>query len=144
MSAEGSTEERIETMVIKPAVVAAVGTGVGMLMTDMRKITINGTRYSLPMVMFGGLFVGSLIGNVAHDYVFPELHLDQKLEKPASAAFAMGATAAGQYGTLRLLADGAAENLGTSTIITGAVAGVSLGEYIYNNVLESLIMKKTT
>jgi len=74
-------------------------------------------------VASGAVALGSMLAEVAHDYVVPHIHYLDRLSEPASLALAVGVTASGNIGTYYLLNPKAVAELGVGNLaLLGAVS----------------------
>lgn len=130
--------KKVEQMLVKPALVAGIGALSSKVITDIKTIRIGGSDYDFAWVLAGGLFLGSLIGEVGHSFVFPNIPISERLNEPTAEAFAVAATAAGEYGVLMMANPNAPSGVGATTILLDAVIAQMGADFIYNHFLQPM------
>ena len=88
---------------------------------------------SLPIAL--SLMAGAsyLLSDVAHEYIFPALHVSEKFASPASSAMNIGTTYAGTYGMLELTARGAGSAAGFQNLMLASAGSAVASHYVYNS-----------
>jgi hypothetical protein len=131
-----------KTMLLKPAVTAAVGMIAGMYFFPAavgKSTEVAGIAVSAPVLLGGGLYLSSLLGEVLHDKLYPSISRDSKLDSLAGVT--SPALVGGAYDLLLNLANAsAAADLGNfSVLAVGAISEVA-GDYIWHRVLSGLLV----
>ena len=88
-------ESMIQRYVLKPATVGGVAYLGNNMFISGKQIKIRGQEYPLAVVASGAVAIGSVLSEIAHDYIVPEIHYLDILNTPASLALASGTTGAG-------------------------------------------------
>jgi len=77
----------------------------------------------LALVASGAVALGSMLAEVAHDYIVENVHYLDKISEPASLALASGITGGGNVGAYYLLNQKAVGELGTANLfLLGSVS----------------------
>ena len=88
-------ESMIQRYVLKPATVGGVAYLGNNMFISGKTIKIRGQEYPLAVVASGAVAVGSVLSEIAHDWIVPEIHYLDKLNAPASLALASATTGGG-------------------------------------------------
>lgn len=88
---------------------------------------------SAPVVLAGLSGLSYLISDVAHDYIFPALHVSEKFAQPASAVINVGANYGANYAMLEVIANGSPEAMGMTNLLLASGGSAIASHYVYNN-----------
>jgi len=88
-------ESMIQRYVLKPATAGGVAYLGNNMFISGKQIKIRGTEYDLAMVASGAVALGSILSEVAHDWIVPHIHYLDKLNEPAALALASATTGGG-------------------------------------------------
>ena len=100
-------------MIGKPLTAAIVG-GVAtkFMFPSLKNFYIMGKEFPLPVVAGAAVGLSSVIAETAHNYIYPKIPVNEKLEQPISAIIAAGLNAASLAGVMYLLNPNAVSQLG--------------------------------
>ena len=131
-----NTEESlIQRYVLKPATIGATSYVAQNMFIKGKTIRIKGPTYDLALVASGAVAVGSVLAEVAHDYIMPHIHYLDKMSEPASLALAGGSTGLGNLGAYYILNPKAIPELGTGNLfLLGAVSEL-VGDTLYSKLV---------
>lgn len=121
----------------KPLIAAAFGAA-GSKFYYPRGATVSTAigAFSLPLVLAAATGVSSLVSDTLHDYVFPAIHLNEKLGDQISATVSVGASAASVVGVSYLLQPDLISNIGVAKLASIGVLAEVASSYIYSNYLD--------
>lgn len=137
-----STSEKVERNLFKPLLVGGLGSAIlyQMPADNYSKINVPVLGQVPAPVFFGACIAGgSFLGEIAHNWVYPSLHVSEKWEEPASAVTSAvltgGATAlgAGMLNSKIIQIEGV-----NKLVMVGAGAEV-LGDYVYSKILSPML-----
>ena len=125
-------------LLVKPLVVGAVG-GAYTYFMKPGTITLFSYTMPLPVGVFAALVGGSLLADVAHDYIFPQIHVEDKVSEPVSAVLAGGINTAGVAGIYYLSNPEIVNALGLPFLAMVGVGSEVIGTYAYEKFLGPMI-----
>lgn len=79
-----------------------------------------------------------LVSDLAHEYIFPAMHVSEKFSAPVSSAMNIGVNYAGVYGMLELSAQGAGSAAGFQNLMLASAGSVVASHYVYQNYIGPL------
>lgn len=88
---------------------------------------------SAPVILAGLSGLSYLVADVAHDYVFPALHVSEKYAMPASSALNIGANYGANYAMLEVIAAGSPSEMGMTNLLLSSGGSAVASHYVYNN-----------
>ena len=88
---------------------------------------------SAPVILAGLSGLSYLVSDVAHDYVFPALHVSEKFAMPASSALNIGANYGANYAMLEVIASGSPSEMGMTNLLLASGGSAVASHYVYNN-----------
>lgn len=91
---------------------------------------------SMPVLAALAVGLGSVLSEVAHEFVFPHIHYLEKNGEPSALAVASAVSSAGLYGGLYSAQPEAITALGPVPIIALGVTSEIVGDYLYANVIK--------
>ena len=90
-------------------------------------------RMSLPIVLSVASGLSFLVAEVAHNNIFPALHVSEKFSSPASAGLNIGANYASQNVMWGLLNSNSIAEVGQMNLLLAAGASAAASSYVYNS-----------
>ena len=127
-------ESMIQRYVLKPATVGGVAYLGNNMFISGKQIKIRGTEYDLAMVASGAVALGSILSEIAHDYIVPHIHYLDKLNEPAALALASATTGGGNVAVHYLSrGDGkAVEALGAGNLFLLGAVSEMVGDTVFS------------
>ena len=144
-SAPGSSAAALQQQAMKDYWLApAVGAGLGTvaaryLLIPESGVTIMGSTVSTSVALFAGLYVSSLAGKLAFDYILPQVSRSDKFLSAASL-LEPGLSGAANLGVWQLAAgsDAVSEKGWANLALTGAVSDL-VGNFLYYKVIKAWV-----
>jgi hypothetical protein len=126
---------------MKPLVVG----GIGGLYTMYRYPlgTIDLFSYSMPLSLgiFGALTLGSFVADLIHDYIFPNVGVDDKVSEPVSAAVSGVGNSIAVAGIFYLSSPEIVNTLGLPMIALLGVGSEVGGTYLYEKFVQPMLSR---
>ena len=91
-------ESMIQRYVLKPATVGSVAYLGNKMFISGKSIKIRGQEYPLAVVASGAVALGSVLSEMASEYILPHIHYLDRLNEPASLALTSGTTGVANVG----------------------------------------------
>lgn len=98
-------------------------------------INAMGNNINLPVALSVAGGVSYLLADIAHDYIFPALHVSEKFNAPVSSAVNIGANFASQNALLAVMNSNAPSEIGETKLLLGAAGSAMASHYVLNNFL---------
>ena len=133
--------DQMKPLALKAASVGAVGYGIGRVLRPNTNIVMSGGQ-RVPFDMFAGgaCAAGSVVSDLAHQYVLPQIYTSEKYQNAVSAAVGAGTSTAAAAGAMALAEARLPGEVGLMKIAGMAVAADAIGGYLYQNVIEPAMM----
>lgn len=131
-----NAESKVTQTFVKPLVVAAVGAGIFSYLAPDKTMEVSLLGRSIAAwqaaaIGFGG---GSLVADLAHQYILPEFPIDDKLSYSSSMLLAPVITGAAGSILFYIMNPKSISEAGGSIFLTGAAAEVG-GMYAFESIL---------
>ena len=128
----------------KASTVGGVVAAASYFMRPTGRINVSVLGTSLPLWAGTGLAVGlgSYGSELAHNLIFPALHVSERYSDTASSAVALASVTAGNYGALYAMNSGAPGQIGLMQIASFAIGAEIAGTYIYNSFVKPMAMNE--
>ena len=124
---------------MKPMVVGGVSYTSQNMFIDGKTIRIKGVEYPLAMVASGAVALGSMLAEIAHDYVVPHIHYLDKMAEPSSLALASATTGGGNVGAYYILNPKAVSELRTANLFLLGSVSELIGDSVWSKGLKPVI-----
>lgn len=128
--------------ITRAATCASVGAAANMFLMPGKTINFSFAKTGLPLwVGVGvGCGVGSYLGTMSHDWIFPALHVSEKYTDGAATAVTLGSTAIANYGVLYAMNPKAPGELGLINVLGVGLAAEVLGTYLHRNFISPMLL----
>lgn len=133
-------KEQMENYLWKPASVGLVGSVAMRLAFDepgLKAIEVMGKAVPAWAYWFGLFYGGSVLSSLGHEYIFPIIPHDAKLDKPVSALVAGGISASTAYLGSNLANKNLVDLEGQKVLLAGLGSEV-VGDYVYHNFVKPM------
>jgi hypothetical protein len=126
-------------LLVKPLIVGAVGGAYTMYQYPLG--SINLFSYNMPLSAGVGLALvaGSFLADVAHDYIFPQIHVEDKVSEPVSAVLAGGVNTVGVASVFYLSSPSIVNTLGLPMIAMLGIGSEVIGTYAYEKFIGPML-----
>ena len=138
-------ESMIQRYVLKPATVGGVAYLGNNMFISGKTIKIRGQEYPLTVVASGAVALGSVLSEIAHDYIVPHIHYLDKIAEPSSLALASATTGGGNVAVhYQSRGDGkGVEALGAGNLFLLGAVSEMVGDTVFskcvNPTLQSMV-----
>jgi hypothetical protein len=100
----------------------------------------GGSTVSLPVFAAGASAVGSVVSDLAHNYIFSFLPLDQKYENTEAMAVSAGVSVGSFYAVSAAVSSALPAQIGMVEIAGTALLSNAIGDYVYMTVLAPMFV----
>ena len=126
---------------LKAASVGASAYGImSMVGVDADVRLPGGSTVSLPVFAAGATAVGSVVSDLAHNYIFSFLPLDQKYENTEAMAVSAGVSVGSFYAVSAAVSSTLPAQIGMVEIAGTALLSNAIGDYVYMTVLAPMFV----
>jgi len=126
----------------KPLTSAVIAGGATSVLMPNKVLNVYGYKVPLPVAVGAAVGVGSILAEVAHQHIFPNIHVGNKLEQPLSSLMAGGVNAGAAAGVLYAMNPGSLESLGFGKVIAAGFIADAGADYIYYNLAKPMLVGK--
>lgn len=142
MAVQENTTQKLERTLLKPAVVGAIGAGTLLSMpgASYQTISVPGLGQMPAWAVYGTVIgFGSFLGETAHSWVFPSLHVSERFEEPASLAVSAGLAGGATALACDIVNPKVLEVEGMKKLVAiGALAEIT-GDYLFTKVVSPML-----
>jgi len=126
---------------LKAASVGASAYGImSMVGADADVRLPGGSTVSLPVFAAGASAMGSVVSDLAHNYIFSFLPLDQKYENTEAMAVSAGVSVGSFYAVSAAVSSTLPAQIGMVEIAGTALLSNAIGDYVYMTVLAPMFV----
>ena len=100
----------------------------------------GGSTIPLPLFAAGAAATGSVVSDLAHNYIFSFLPLEQKFENTEAMAVSAGVSVGSFYAVAAATSSSLPADLGMVTIAGTALVSNAIGDYVYSAVLAPMFV----
>ena len=126
---------------LKAASVSASAYGImSMVGADADFRLPGGSTVSLPVFAAGASAMGSVVSDLAHNYIFSFLPLDQKYENTEAMAVSAGVSVGSFYAVSAAVSSTLPAQIGMVEIAGTALLSNAIGDYVYMTVLAPMFV----
>ena len=126
---------------LKAASVGASAYGImSMVGADADVRLPGGSTVSLPVFAAGASAMGSVVSDLAHNYIFSFLPLDQKYENTEAMAVSAGVSVGSFYAVSAAVSSALPAQIGMVEIAGTALLSNAIGDYVYMTVLAPMFV----
>ena len=126
---------------LKAASVGASAYGImSMVGADADVRLPGGSTVSLPVFAAGASAMGSVVSDLAHNYIFSFLPLDQKYENTEAMAVSAGVSVGSFYAVSAAVSSSLPAQIGMVEIAGTALLSNAIGDYVYMTVLAPMFV----
>jgi hypothetical protein len=125
--------------ILKSITVGAVATGLTYFRYPLGTLTLFNMNYSLALGVGISVMIGSVLAELAHSYIFPQVHFLDKMSEPVSAVVAGGACTVGAMTMFYLSDPKIINDLGIPLIVASAFLSEVSGDYIFTKFLHPML-----
>jgi hypothetical protein len=121
------------------AVAGAVSGLGGMALYGNLYVYARGTVIPVSVLLGVGGALGMFASNLAHDYIFPALHITERLSQPITTSLNIGGNAVMQAIVLSLASEDAFRDLDKIKLLGEAAAAVVVSDWLYSKYIAPMM-----